>query len=445
MGIAPEREAGWVRGMRRLVFLTANLLAAAVLAASALAETARGAAVDPAASTAAVEALQAWLERPRAERPDLESESFAATALTKEDAGRAKSMLWDDYAADLREKRAEEMKARQIEIDGRTLRFDWRATGEKPADGHSLFISLHGGGNARPSVNDRQWANQIRLGDAYRPKEGIYVAPRAPTDTWNLWHEAHIDALFDRLIQNFIVLEGVNPDRVYLLGYSAGGDGVYQVAPRFADRLAAASMMAGHPNEASPLGLRNIGFALHVGALDGAYRRNEVAREWGERLADLHKADPDGYKTQVEIHEGKRHWMDLEDSKAIAWMEEFTRTPWPAVVVWRQDDVIHERFYWLAVPRAEARAGDEVTARLEGDAITLRTSRPLDLTLLLDDALLDLDQPVTVKSQDGAILHAGHVTRSVAALHRSLLSRGQKPLMAAARLDLATLPLSEKK
>ena len=28
---------------------------------------------------------------------------------------------------------------------------------------------------------------------AYRLQEGIYVAPRAPTDNWNLWHEAHID------------------------------------------------------------------------------------------------------------------------------------------------------------------------------------------------------------------------------------------------------------
>ena len=40
-----------------------------------------------------------------------------------------------------------------------------------------------------------------------------------------------------------IVFEDVDPNRVYLLGYSAGGDGVYQLAPRMADRFAAASMM----------------------------------------------------------------------------------------------------------------------------------------------------------------------------------------------------------
>ena len=90
---------------------------------------------------------------------------------------------------------------------------------------------MHGGGGAPRRVNESQWENQIKLGKAYKPAAGLYVAPRAPTDSWNLWHEGHIDPLFDRLIQNMIVFEGVDPDRVYLMGYSAGGDGVYQLAP----------------------------------------------------------------------------------------------------------------------------------------------------------------------------------------------------------------------
>ena len=61
------------------------------------------------------------------------------------------------------------------------------------------------------------------------------------------------------------MLGDVDPNRVYIMGYSAGGDGVYQLAPRMADRWAAAAMMAGHPNDASPLGLRNItGFNHHT-------------------------------------------------------------------------------------------------------------------------------------------------------------------------------------
>src|SRR5690606_6946618 len=115
---------------------------------------------------------------------------------------------------------------------------------------------------APAAVNDGQWENQKHL---YSLKEGIYVAPRAPTNTWDLWHQEHIDSMLRRLIENMVAIEDVNWNRVYLMGYSAGGDGVYQLAPRMSDTWAAAAMMAGHPNETSARGLRNVPFALQVG------------------------------------------------------------------------------------------------------------------------------------------------------------------------------------
>lgn len=53
------------------------------------------------------------------------------------------------------------------------MKFDYRVFGEKPADGRSLYISMHGGGNAPEALNTQQWQNQIRL---YEPAEGVYVA-----------------------------------------------------------------------------------------------------------------------------------------------------------------------------------------------------------------------------------------------------------------------------
>ena len=77
-----------------------------------------------------------------------------------------------------------------------------------------------------------------------------------------------------------------------MLSSSAGGDGVYQLAPRMADRFAAAAMMAGHPNETKPLGLRNLPFAVLMGGDDAAYDRNKKAEEWKQALADLRADDP---------------------------------------------------------------------------------------------------------------------------------------------------------
>ena len=98
-----------------------------------------------------------------------------------------------------------------------------RTFGQRPRDGWNLYLSMHGGGGAPAALNDQQWENQVKL---YQPKDSLYIAPRAPTDNWNLWHESHIDPLFNRLIEDAIALADVNPDRVYIMGYSAGGDGV---------------------------------------------------------------------------------------------------------------------------------------------------------------------------------------------------------------------------
>ena len=35
----------------------------------------------------------------------------------------------------------------------------WKIFGDKPADGRSLYISLHGGGQTDASENDGQWEN----------------------------------------------------------------------------------------------------------------------------------------------------------------------------------------------------------------------------------------------------------------------------------------------
>ncbi|MDB6173201.1 MAG: hypothetical protein JWL59_2512 [Chthoniobacteraceae bacterium] len=392
------------------------------------------AAVSPELSREALHALETWLGAPSESRPAFGDQSFGTVPLTKEDAARAVELLWKEHASLIRANRDAELKAKVIELDGHRMKFETVRFGEKiPPGGQSLFISMHGGGGAPAEVNDSQWRNQIKLAAGYQPREGIYVAPRAPTDTWDLWHQAHIDGLFSRLIEDLIVVDNVNPNRVYLLGYSAGGDGVYQLAPRMADRLAAAAMMAGHPNDASPLGLRNIGFAIQVGANDAAYNRNKVAGEWGKRLDQLQQNDPAGYVHFSELHEGKGHWMEMADRKAIPWMEKLTRNPLPEKIVWHQDDVTHPRFYWLAEP--QPRAGDEIVAERHQQTITVTAPEGRTVIVRLNDAMLELDQPVTV-IYNGKPAFAQRAARTIATLFSTLNELGDPELIFSAEIKL---------
>ena len=311
----------------------------------------------------------------------------------------------------------------------------YKVYGEKPADGRSLYISMHGGGNAPTELNNQQWRNQIML---YTPAEGVYVAPRAPFDDWNMWFRPEMNDFFRMLIAAAVVEMEVNPDKVYLLGYSAGGDGVWRMAPRMADRWAAASMMAGHPGEAFQVNLLNLPFMIWMGEHDAAYNRNALAVEKGQVLDSLHAANPSGYIHETHIVSGKGHWMDRADTAAIAWMAQYRRNPYPAEVVWRQEDVVSPALYWLQVPEEEARPGMLLHVRREGNRIFIDHSDYAHVTLLLNDDMLDLDRPLTVEYK-GKILFRGKVRRSADVITRTLAERQDPRLVFSAELPL-TLP-----
>lgn len=353
-------------------------------------------------------------------------------SLSKEAAAAAAERLWNIHAEAIRAERTAELEAGLVRCGEYEMQILRRDFGEGPASGRSLWISMHGGGGAPANVNDQQWKNQINL---YKPEEGIYIAPRAPSDTWNLWHRTEIDFLFDRLIESAVVAWGVDPNRVYLMGYSAGGDGVYQLAPRLADRFAAASMMAGHPNDSSPLGLRNLPFGLFMGANDAAYSRNTVAQQWADQLAALRESDPQGYDHMVRIYPDLGHWMERKDAEAVPWMAKHTRNPWPHAVVWRQGNTAHNRFYWLAVPETEAERGRTIRASIDGQTITLLSEDVSNVHILLSDQLLDLDQPIRVFG-NGQIVFEGRVERSEDAIVFSLQLRPDPRMIATARLTV---------
>jgi dienelactone hydrolase family protein len=297
---------------------------------------------------------------------------------------------------------------KQVSFGEYQMKFAYRILGDKPADGRSLYLSLHGGGNTSARANDQQWKNQISL---YTPAEGVYLAPRAPTNTWNLWHEDHIDTLFLKIIKAAILAEGVNPNKVYVMGYSAGGDGVFQIAPRMADHWAAAAMMAGHPGDAAAMNLRNLPFAIFMGGADDAYKRNELAAVWGRRLDSLENTDPGNYKHDLHIYPGMPHWMSRKDTIAVPWMAAFKRNPLPSKVAWHQDDRHHNTFYWLGVPADHAKTGAESIVSLSGNEITIEKNENTALQIYLNDRLVDLDKKIKV-IYNGKVIYNAKVRRN---------------------------------
>ena len=366
--------------------------------------------------------LAAYMEWASTRKGELTEQPFATMPLNKQQCGEA-AFIVDSLWIRANVARIGKMwQTMRISNDSLKLSCAVRTFGITPPDGRSLYISMHGGGQCPKEVNDEQWMNQIYL---YEPLEGVYVAPRAPWNTSDLWHRKGLDELFEELIQACVLFEGVNPNKVYLLGYSAGGDGVWRMAPRMADKWAAASMMAGHPGEASQVNLMNLPFMIWMGEHDHYYDRNILAKEKAQLMDSLSAANPGKYIHSNHIVEGKGHWMERVDTAAIGWMSQYKRNPYPKNIVWRQELVTREHFYWLTAPGDEVEQGKTVVVNIEGNTIDIKQCDYSRLTIYLNDSLVDLDKEVTIL-HNGKKIGQIRVARTIANMHHSLNLRNDR-------------------
>ena len=343
--------------------------------------------------------------------------------ISMDDAIKAYGKIYEEwYEAGLK-RYAKAWETGKLTINGYTMPLYWRYDSNiTPDDGRALFISLHGGGGTAAEVNDQQWENQKVL---YNPKESdVYLCPRAITNTWDLHFTEQADQFYEAIIYMAIVYMDVNPNKVYLMGYSAGGDGVWRLATRHSDMWAAASMMAGHPGDVSLVNLRNTPFMIWCGAEDEAYNRNIECAKRIDEMEALHKADPSGYIYSGNIIKNAGHWMNNVDHAAIDWMYQYTRSPYPNRIVWQQEELTFTRFYWLKVPENEAQRGKRVIANYDEDnnSITIQECDYKHLTILLNDFMLDLDKPIVVNYQGKEIFN-GKVSRSKELIKQTLFER----------------------
>ncbi len=133
------------------------------------------------AGATGVLAAETWLAKPAGERgapPDF--------TFTRDEAPRLISLAWDDVAKTRAESATEELSAKRIVIGDKALKWMEKTFGDAPDGKHSLWITLHGGGQGTEEENDANWKGYF--GRYEFPPGSINVAPRAPANTWDMWH-----------------------------------------------------------------------------------------------------------------------------------------------------------------------------------------------------------------------------------------------------------------
>lgn len=336
------------------------------------------------------------------------------------------------------------------------MRYFARTFGKKPAGGWPLYINFHSGGDSK-KLNDRCWALTAKQ---YPVRQGLYVCPRSVKDTAESWYEPENYPLLRKLLAEAYAVWGVNPNKVYIMGYSMGGWGTLHLAPSIPDYWAAAAASAGAgftgaTGRSSPLNLRNTPVMIQVGEKDTMFRRQPLSRAFADRLKELHKKDPGGYIVRYREHKGKGH--AINDRNTPQWLSRFTRNPVPDKIVWQQlipipgtsieeynkvmaskplnFEYLPKRHFWLR--NSSPGPFQLAVVSRKGNTIRLEKTEYLtSITILLDDRMVDLEQPVTVLHGSKTVF-SKQVDRTVHSLVSTLAERGDPELVFCSELTVS--------
>ncbi len=328
----------------------------------------------------------------------------------------------------------EDFNAHQARFESHLSPYTVKHVGLRPPHGWPIFIAMHGGGGAPQELNDSQWRHmQIYYRD--HPELGgyIYVALRAPDNTWNGFYTGYIYPLIDNLLREFLLFGDTDPNKQFIMGYSHGGYGAFAIGPKIPDHFAAVHASAGAlADGAVPVTLRNTFFSTMVGEKDTAYGRIARIHEFDVAIKELRGDRRDIFPVTVQFIADHPH-SGLPDRDKIVDMYAAVRNPVPRDLTWNlTDGVIHD-FFWLHVP--EAVSGQDIDAACRDNHLTVKLSAGLAAaSILLDSRLVDFSKPVTLECNGRSTTK--QIKPALRTLCQTLQRRGDPELAFTAEITL---------
>ena len=298
-------------------------------------------------------------------------------------------------------------------------------------DAADLLLGLHGGGEG---VGD---AGASRSNWALEDAVGIY--PQAIRLYGDAWNTPQGERFCLTLIEHAKLHLGVDPDRVYVAGFSMGGTGSWHLAGRYPDlfagaipahgvimaspkaQLASATEVRAMQHGLLP-NVRNLPVYCYTGSADVNCMPGTFVYAQ-QQLARLAAADPGGYEHfEFTLHPGLDHsFPPGEPAAGLEWVRGFRRDSFPETLVWEfasdpfpqrregdpQGRLEQRDFYWLSCDSPADLM--RVRAERDGARITLdvRGADVGDFSIWLNDALAPRGTEVTVVDAGGRELYRG--------------------------------------
>jgi pimeloyl-ACP methyl ester carboxylesterase len=319
--------------------------------------------------------------------------------LLRENEPAVRQLAWEAYrTAPIHADLKADYEAHIVKSGNYQSPYTVKTVGQRPPGGWPLFIAMHGGGGAPKAVNDRQWEH-MKIYYKEHPEVGgyLYLALRAPNDEWNGFYADYVYPLIDKLIRQFRLFGDIDPDKVFIMGYSHGGYGAYAIGPKMPDRFAAihASAAAGTDGETTGRTLRTTPFTAMVGEKDTMYGRYSRNLKFKEEIEQLRGTRTDIYPVQVTVIPGNGH-TGLPDRDKIVDMYPAVRNPIPREIDWFMTDGVVQDFFWLQVPKPAKQ--QEIVASCQNNKFAITANAGIErVTVLMDTRLVDYSKPVSIE------------------------------------------------
>jgi hypothetical protein len=313
-------------------------------------------------------------------------------------------------------------------------------SGDAPKMG--LFLGLHGGGEGAGDKSEAQGTWSAVLGK----QSLVGVFPQAIQLVHDAWNTVEGERFVLTLVELAKRTFDIDPDRVFVGGFSMGGTGSWFHAGRQPDLYAAALPFSGvifpERDGAGRVVRVHHGLVPNVRHVPLYYTSGADDRQcppdtyvFAEAILDKLRAEhPGDFATSFRLVPGLAHaFAPGEPQGSFDWMTGKRRQRFPKTLTWEValDPMpmpgagrrIPRDFYWL---RFEEPADFQRTdAEIRGQEVRVKVTRksaPYGLTVYLSADLLDVDKEVTVYVND-IVQYRGVPEASLAAMLESMSAR----------------------
>lgn len=326
-----------------------------------------------------------------------------------------------------------------------------------PAKPWPLLVTLHGANMGGDPNAGTSWI-QTWLRCAAARQRYVLVSPTTTRHTWSA-RQGHAYVL--TALREAIDELNIDPDRIFIDGMSMGAGGAFRLAEHHPDRWAAIGPRCNVPD------LRQRKDKSFVTMLAENFHNVPVYWVVGGKdekisIEMVHAARTDieaakGELVYREFPDGGHDWSLEKDETVLEWYDKHVRPPYPEEIVWKSYEKIFARAWWVEVTkrteppplimvhldmkgqeserRIELRPPAIVRARRKGNAIDITAEEVRELRVWLDDAMVDLERPVTI-TVNGRKMHEGVLKRSLDTLIDDARRRHDTSMLFSASVDL---------